>query len=553
MRRCGNHDSIPSTGIASGAKVSVQNYLIVSSWPSILNPITYSFTNYTTKLKDYEQRLAIQWAFNKWRTICGLNFKPLSQGGNGTIQFKFAKGNHGDKQPFDGRGNVLAHSFQPLFSPAPGENAHQGEIHFDDDEDWSFDDLKLVALHEIGHALGLGHAHSSNEVMYAEFRGNSNFGPDETLAIQTSYGVYPDDDKYSQIFGRNNVGDGIGTYDLRDGGDRAFSFDASFTGKEDNIVLYRPGEGILFIVTPSGFGPPMRFTKTYETRNGILDYDLRSGSDCALSLDYASMGIKSHIVLYRPGSGKLSVMEFVPRRNQAPIFEAAYTTSKGVGIFDLKDDRDQAFAIDYNSSGKMDHLVLYRPGTGLIVIAKKIDNSLKTVYESKNGIGDFTLIDNRDRAFALDYTHNGHLDHIVLYRPGTGAIFIFGRSGATFQSKYKQSSIPGSGIGGFDIESDRHSAYAFDYDGSGKMDHIVFYGPGSGTFWILKNDGGNWYPVYGQGAMGQPGNGVGTYDLTSEGDKSFAYDVTGADKSKNEHIVLYRPGKGIFFVLEKKK
>jgi spore germination protein YaaH len=45
---------------------------------------------------------------------------------------------------------------------------------------------------------------------------------------------------------------------------------------------------------------------------------------------------------------------------------------------------------------------------------------------------------------------------------------------------------PGSGIGGYDLASPADRAFAFDYDGSGKLDHLVVYRPGTGTIWILK-------------------------------------------------------------------
>jgi hypothetical protein len=45
---------------------------------------------------------------------------------------------------------------------------------------------------------------------------------------------------------------------------------------------------------------------------------------------------------------------------------------------------------------------------------------------------------------------------------------------------------PANGIGGYDLKSTADRAFAFDYDGSGKMDHLALYRPGTGTIWILR-------------------------------------------------------------------
>ena len=65
------------------------------------------------------------------------------------------------------------------------------------------------------------------------------------------------------------------------------------------------------------------------------------------------------------------------------------------------------------------------------------------------GIGTDDLRSLADRAFAFDFNSSGRLDHLVLYRPGTGAIFIVKNNGGTFTPIFAQGD-PGGGIGGFD-------------------------------------------------------------------------------------------------------
>ncbi len=240
-----------------------------------------------------------------------------------------------------------------------------------------------------------------------------------------------------------------------------------------------------------------------------------------------------------------------PRLLIAPEFAPVYAQGdpgSGIGGYDLKSSADQAFAFDYDGSGKLDHLALYRPGTGTIWILKNSGGNFTPVYaqgDPGSGIGGYDLKSSADQAFAFDYDGSGKLDHLALYRPGTGTIWILKNSGGNFTPVYAQGD-PGSGIGGYDLKSSADQAFAFDYDGSGKLDHLALYRPGTGTIWILKNSGGNFTPVY---AQGDPGNGIGGYDLKSSADRAFAFDYDGSGKL--DHLALYRPGTGTIWILEK--
>jgi hypothetical protein len=170
------------------------------------------------------------------------------------------------------------------------------------------------------------------------------------------------------------------------------------------------------------------------------------------------------------------------------------------------------------------------------------------------GIGGYDFASPEDRAFAFDYQGSGYLDHIVVYRPGTGIVWILENSGngrftPVYQSTYDSSTGYGGGIGGYDLRSTSDQMFAFDYDGTGKLDHLVLYRPGTGIIWILANNSGTFTPVYqstfdvGTGL----GGGIGGYDLLSSSDQLLAFDYAGGNTAN--HLLAYRPGYGIVWIL----
>jgi hypothetical protein len=350
---------------------------------------------------------------------------------------------------------------------------------------------------------------------------------------------------FSPVYHQGDPGNGIGGYDLKSSADRVFSFDYDHSGKLDHLALYRPGTGTMWILKKSG----ATFTPVYhqgDPGNGIGGYDLKSGADRAFAFDYDHSGKMDHIALYRPGTGTMWIL-----KNNGGTFTPVYhqgDPGNGIGGYDLKSGADRAFAFDYGHSGKMDHIALYRPGTGTMWILKNSGGTFTPVYhqgDPGNGIGGYDLKSAADRAFAFDYDHSGKMDHIALYRPGTGTMWILKNNGGTFTPVYHQGD-PGNGIGGYDLKSGADQAMAFDYGGSGKQDHLALYRPGTGTIWILKNNGGTFTPVYNQG---DPGQGIGGYDLKSTADMAFAFDYESSGKTN--YLSLYRPHTGTIWILKR--
>jgi hypothetical protein len=350
--------------------------------------------------------------------------------------------------------------------------------------------------------------------------------------------------EYSQVFAVGSPGNGIGGYNLAEPADRVFAFDYNSSGKLDHLVLYRPGLGTLWILknTAGAFSPVFA---AGSPGNGIGGYDLADPADRVFAFDYNSSGKLDHLVLYRPGLGTLWIL-----KNTAGAFSPVFAVGSpgnGIGGYNLADPADRVFAFDYNNSGKLDHLVLYRPGLGTLWILKNIAGAFSPVFavgSPGNGIGGYDLADPADRVFAFDYNSSGKLDHLVLYRPGLGTLWILKNTAGAFSPVYAEGS-PGHGISSYDLGDPRDRVFAFDYNNNGKLDHLVVYRPGSGTLFILKNTGGVFSPVY---AEGSPGTGIGDYDLKSDSDRAFAFDYNSTNNLN--HLVLYRPGKGTIWILK---
>ncbi len=321
---------------------------------------------------------------------------------------------------------------------------------------------------------------------------------------------------------------GIGNYDLKSPADLSLSFDYNGTGAADHLVFYRPGTGIIYILANTNG----TWTTVFSSAQGIGSYDLKSPADRIIAYDYNGTGYKDHLVCYRPGTGIVQILA-----NTNGVFTTVFQDTAGIGSFDLRSTADRLLAYDFNGNGLTNFLVAYRPGAGVVHILQNMNGNFVPVYEGTNGIGGFDLLSTSDRIIAFDYYGIGVADHLIAYRPGAGILFILRNANGFFY----QESTSTKGIGGFDLASPTDVLLPFDYDGSGNLDHILAYRPGTGVAFIMGLSYFNFITVF------ESSHGIGDYDLMSTADRITTYDYNSLGLQSN--LVLYRPGTGAIAVM----
>ena len=110
---------------------------------------------------------------------------------------------------------------------------------------------------------------------------------------------------------------------------------------------------------------------------------------------------------------------------------------------------------------------------------------------------------------------------------------------------------PGDGAGGYFIKSPDEKGFAFGFSGSGMTDHLAFCIPGAGILWILENIQGIFKFVFAKGnpgVEGDPGCGIGGYDLLLSADRAFGIEYTGSARAYC--VALYWPDTGTFWALQ---
>ncbi|XP_033125959.1 stromelysin-3-like [Anneissia japonica] len=163
------------------------------AWP--YTEITYRIGNWPSNcdIKSKSKiRQLFKEAFQLWSDVSPLIFREVGKNEIANTTIMFMKLEHGDNVHFDGPLNTLAHAYHLM----GGYGELNGDIHFDDDEKWTWKakqgrNLFIVAAHEIGHVIGLAHSKVKSALMwehYQLFQNGYTLSEDDVKGIQRIYG-----------------------------------------------------------------------------------------------------------------------------------------------------------------------------------------------------------------------------------------------------------------------------------------------------------------------------------------------------------------------------
>lgn len=184
MARCGFPDVAPASGLAFSA---------TCAWNK--DTLSYAFGPGTGDVSGDDEREAVRRAFASWSAAVQLSFREVGTDASPDIRIAWTLANCGDANMV---GPVLAHSDYPPGCGFYG-NALPRPLHFDDEENtWSIGsvagqyDVETIALHEIGHLLGLAHSSVSGAVMFPTVSANSTnraLAPDDVEGVRRLYPI----------------------------------------------------------------------------------------------------------------------------------------------------------------------------------------------------------------------------------------------------------------------------------------------------------------------------------------------------------------------------
>ncbi|XP_038934897.1 matrix metalloproteinase-19 isoform X2 [Rattus norvegicus] len=255
----------PRCGLEDPFNQKTLKYLLLGHWRK--KHLTFRILNVPSTLSPSRVRAALHQAFKYWSNVAPLTFREVKAGW-ADIRLSF----HGRQSPycsnsFDGPGKVLAHADVPEL----------GSVHFDNDEFWTEGtyqgvNLRIIAAHEVGHALGLGHSRYTQALMapvYAGYQPYFRLHPDDVAGIQALYGKRrPEPEDEEEEVEMHTVST-VTTKPSPMPNPCSSEVDAMMLGPRGKTYAFK-GDYV-WTVTDSGPGPLFRVSALWEGLPGNLD------------------------------------------------------------------------------------------------------------------------------------------------------------------------------------------------------------------------------------------------------------------------------------------
>ncbi|MBZ3891610.1 Matrix metalloproteinase-19 [Sciurus carolinensis] len=253
----------PRCGLEDPFNQKTLKYLLLGRWRK--KHLTFRILNLPSTLPAHTARASLLQAFKYWSNVAPLTFREV-QAGWADIRLSF----HGRQSAycsntFDGPGKVLAHADIPEL----------GSVHFDEDELWTEGsywgvNLRIIAAHELGHALGLGHSRYTQALMapvYAGYRPYFKLHPDDVAGIQALYGKKRP--RYEEEEMEVPTVSPVPTEDSPMPNPCSSELDAMMMGPRGKTYAFK--EDYVWTVSDSGLGPMFRVSALWEGLPGNLD------------------------------------------------------------------------------------------------------------------------------------------------------------------------------------------------------------------------------------------------------------------------------------------